>query len=317
MKTFKQFTTSSNGSLKNTHIEHPEDSVLNGDLSVLNWFTENGKISAKIDGAPAIVWGRNPKTENFFVGTKSVFNKRLIKINESHEDIDRNHDGNVATILHECLDNLPRTNNIYQGDFIGFGGEDYYQPNTITYYFPEKVTQRIIIAPHTEYFAENDLREASCQPLSRFRMDDDTNRVLFVKPWVTIDEHRDDIHELCKFARQMSTICEFPDYKQVRRIKQHLNACIRADIELDDLTLEAIASDNNCDVNVLRLWKLVESIKMDMFAYIDAENTVECYIGEERCDHEGYVLHNKYGTFKIVNREGFSRANFNLVREWD
>ena len=317
MKTFKQFTTSSNGSLKNTHIEHPEDSVLNGDLTVLNWFTENGKISAKIDGAPAIVWGRNPKTENFFVGTKSVFNKRLIKINESHEDIDRNHDGNVATILHECLDNLPRTNNIYQGDFIGFGGEDYYQPNTITYYFPEKVTQRIIIAPHTEYFAENDLREASCQPISRFRMDDDTNRVLFVKPWVTIDEHREDINELCNFARQMSTICEFPNDKQVRRIKQHLNACIRSEIELDDLTLEALAHDNNCDVNVLRLWKLVESIKMDMFAYIDADNTVECYIGEDRCDHEGYVLHNKYGTFKIVNREGFSRANFNLVREWD
>ena len=316
MKTFKQFTTSSNGSLKNTHIEHPEDSVLNGDLSVLNWFTENGKISAKIDGAPAIVWGRNPKTENFFVGTKSVFNKRLIKINESHEDIDKNHQGNVATILHECLDNLPRTDNIYQGDFIGFGGEDCYQPNTITYYFPEKVTQRIIIAPHTEYFAENDLREASCQPLSRFRMDDDTNRVLFVKPWVTIDEHRDDIHELCRFARQMSTICEFPNDKQVRRIKQHLNACIRNDIELDDLTLEALASDNKCDVNVLRLWKLVESIKMDMFAYIDAENTVECYIGEEMCDHEGYVLHNKYGTFKIVNREGFSRANFNIVKNW-
>ena len=79
MKTFKQYTTSSNGSLKNTHIEHPEDSVLNGDLTVLNWFTENGKISAKIDGAPAIVWGRNPRTENFFVGTKSVFNKRLLR----------------------------------------------------------------------------------------------------------------------------------------------------------------------------------------------------------------------------------------------
>ena len=54
-----------------------------------------------------------------------------------------------------------------------------------------------------------------------------------------------------------------------------------------------------------------------MFTYIEAENTVECYIGEDRCDHEGYVLHNKYVTFKIVNREGFSRANFNLVREWD
>ena len=316
MKTFKQFTTSANGSLKNTHIEHPEDSVLNGDLTVLNWFTENGKISAKIDGAPAIVWGRNPKTENFFVGTKSVFNKKLIKINESHEDIDKNHEGNVANILHECFDNLPRTNNIYQGDFIGFGGEECYQPNTITYYFPEKVTQRIIIAPHTEYFAKNDLREASCQPISGFRMDDDTNRVLFVKPWVTIDEHRDDIKDMCDFARQMSTICEFPDDKQVRRIKQHLNACIRADIEMDDITLEALAHDNEIDVNVLRLWKLVESIKMDMFAYIDCDDTMECYIGEEMCDHEGYVMHNEFGTYKIVNREGFSKANFNLAKNW-
>ena len=302
--------------MKNTHIEHPEDSILNGDLSVLDWFTSNGKISAKIDGAPAIVWGRNPASGKFFVGTKSVFNKKLIKINESHEDIDRNHKGNVAHILHECLDFLPRTDNIYQGDFIGFGGEECYQPNTITYYFPEKVTQRIIIAPHTEYFAENDLREASCQPITAFNMSDDTNRVLFVKPWVTIDEHREDIHEMCKFARQMSTICEFPDYKQVRRIKQHLNACIRADIELDDITLEALAHDNNCDVNVLRLWKLVESIKMDMFTYISCNDLIDCYIGEDMCDHEGYVLHNKYGTFKIVNREGFSRANFNIVKNW-
>ena len=76
--------------MKNTHIEHPEDSILNGDLSVLNWFTAKSKLSVKIDGAPAIVWGRNPATGNFFVGTKSVFNKVKIKINESHEDIDKN-----------------------------------------------------------------------------------------------------------------------------------------------------------------------------------------------------------------------------------
>ena len=298
--------------MKNTHIEHPEDSILNGDLSVLDWFTSNGTISAKIDGAPAIVWGRNPATGNFFVGTKSVFNKKLIKINESHEDIDRNHKGNVAHILHECLDFLPRTDNIYQGDFIGFGGEECYQPNTITYYFPEKVTQRIIIAPHTEYFAENDLREASCQPITTFKMHDDKWDVLFVKPWITIDEHRDDIQDMCNFARQMSTLCEFPNDKTVARIKRHLNACIKADIEMDDITLEALAHDNECDVSVLRLWKLVESIKMDMFAFIDADDSLECYIGEEMCDHEGYVLHNDYGTYKIVNREGFSKANFNL-----
>jgi len=301
-------------SMKNTHIEHPEDSVLNGDLSVLNWFTSNGKISAKIDGAPAIVWGRNPASGRFFVGTKSVFNKKLIKINESHEDIDKNHKGNVAHILHSCFDNLPRTDNIYQGDFIGFGGTDKFLANTITYYFDEIIDSNIIIAPHTEYFAEKDLREAVAQPIG-----DDVNyfwdncdNVLFFEPYVTIDQNRDDIQDMCQFARQMSTLCEFPDDKQVKRIKRHLNACIKADIEMDDITLEALAHDNQIDVSVLRLWKLVQTIKMDMFAYIDCESIAECYIGEERCDHEGYVLHNEFGTYKIVNREGFSKANFNL-----
>ena len=85
--------------MQNKHLEHPEDSVISGDLNVLNWFTANGNISAKIDGAPAIVWGTNPATNLFFVGTKSVFNKKLIKINHSHADIDNNHQGQVATIL--------------------------------------------------------------------------------------------------------------------------------------------------------------------------------------------------------------------------
>ena len=297
--------------MKNTHIEHPEDSILNGDLSVLNWFTANGKISAKIDGAPAIVWGRNPASGKFFVGTKSVFNKKLIKINESHEDIDRNHKGNVAHILHECLDFLPRTDDIYQGDFIGFGGEECYQPNTITYYFDERVTNSIIIAPHTVYQAKDDLRNAVVDNDAILKVRSDDN-VLFVRPFVTIDEHRDDIKDMCNFARQMSTLCEFPDDKTVTRIKRHLNACIKADVEMDDITLEALAYDNEIDVSVLRLWKLVESIKMDMFAFIDCEDTIECYIGEEMCDHEGYVLANEFGTYKIVNREGFSKANFNL-----
>ena len=86
---------------KNTHLEHPEDVILSGDLTVLNWFNstdvwDGANLSAKIDGAPAIVWGTNPATGNYFVGTKSVFNKKLIKINESHEDIDKNHTGTVS-----------------------------------------------------------------------------------------------------------------------------------------------------------------------------------------------------------------------------
>ena len=63
-----------------THIEHPEDTILTGDLSVLDAFTADNHYSVKIDGSPAIVWGTNPENGKFFVGTKSVFNKKTPKI---------------------------------------------------------------------------------------------------------------------------------------------------------------------------------------------------------------------------------------------
>ena len=55
--------------MKNIHIEHPEDCILTGNLSVLDAFFMPFILSLKIDGAPAIVWGRNPSSGNFFVGT--------------------------------------------------------------------------------------------------------------------------------------------------------------------------------------------------------------------------------------------------------
>ena len=295
------------------HIEHPEDMVLSGELSVLNWFTADSHISTKIDGSPAIVWGTNPANDKFFVGTKSVFNKKLIKINHDHREINRNHQGKVADILHKCLDNIHPTTGIYQGDFIGFGGNSTFLPNTIRYDFPEEdLNQEIIIAPHTYYECDDDLRNAIPHPL-QYTMKSDEN-VLYVQPKVTIDDDREDIQDMCSFARQMSTLCEFPSGKQVTRIKKQLNACIREGLEIDDITLEALAHDNNCDINVLRLWKLVQSIKHDMFSYIERQDEIDCYIDDEESDHEGYVLINEYGTYKIIDRELFSSANFNRVR---
>ena len=62
--------------MKRLHLEHPEDTILTGDLSVLDAFTADNHYSVKIDGSPAIVWGTNPENGKFFVGTKSVFNKK-------------------------------------------------------------------------------------------------------------------------------------------------------------------------------------------------------------------------------------------------
>ena len=98
------------------HIEHPEDTILTGHLSALNWLKTQGKISLKIDGCPAIFWGTDPANDKFFVGTKSVFNKVKKMICHSHEEIDRLYSSkpNLASKLHACFDYLPRTENIYQ-----------------------------------------------------------------------------------------------------------------------------------------------------------------------------------------------------------
>ena len=299
--------------MKNKHIEHPEDSILNGDLSVLNWFTADSHISVKIDGSPAIVWGTNPANNKFFVGTKSVFNKKLIKINHNHADVDRNHKGKVADILHLCLDNLPFTDNIYQGDYLGCGGTDSFNPNTIRYDFPDEVFQEIVIAPHTVYFAKKDLRDAVAVPMDFTLID--TLNCKFIQPEVTLKSDRVSMIDRCNFARQIATLCEFPNDKQVKTITRQLNTCIREEIEIDDITLDALASDNEIDVNVLRLWQLVRSIKWDLFSFIERDDEIECYINDDECDHEGYVISNDYGTFKLVDRDIFSKANFLKVRD--
>ena len=139
----------------NKHIEHPEDTILTGDLSVLNAFTADNHYSVKIDGSPAIVWGTDPENGKFFVGTKSVFNKRTPKVNYSIQDIERNHpDFELNSILIRCFNCLPRIGfegRVFQGDFIGFGGYRDYKPNAISYSFDTVQNVGVVVAPHTEY----------------------------------------------------------------------------------------------------------------------------------------------------------------------
>ena len=47
--------------MKNTHLQHPEDSILSGDLTALDWLLSDGDLSVKIDGAPAITWTSLPE----------------------------------------------------------------------------------------------------------------------------------------------------------------------------------------------------------------------------------------------------------------
>jgi len=55
---------------------------------------------------------------------------------------------------------------------------------------------------------------------------------------------------------------------------------------------------------------------MDMFFYIETDDSITCEIDGKETTHEGYVMHNKFGSYKIVNREEFSHQNFVLAKQW-
>jgi len=300
--------------MPNTHIEHPEDSILTGDLFVLNWFSEpDSIISTKMDGAPALVWGTNPENGKFFVCTKAAFNKKKIRLCYNEDDIFTHFGGQprVTQILIYCLEFLPRTTQVYQGDWIGFGkGLDTFKPQLITYKFPEIVRQDIIICPHT-YYTGDKLPEMVAHPItSKFAS---TKKVLFVQPNVSLNPYREDLADVCDFAKQMSTLCDFVNDRKAAEIKKEINACVREQRVVNE---NEIAEKCDCDINLIRLWKLVKSIKDDLFLFIHDEDVIECSINGEESFHEGYVIVNKFGMYKVVDREVFSHHNFVTPKNW-
>jgi len=290
--------------MKNTHLQHPEDSILSGDLSVLDWFMSESNLSVKFDGAPAIVWGTDPSTDTFFVGTKSVFNKRKIMIAHSHEEIDQFYSGNVAEILHTCFTNLPHYSGIVQGDFIGFGGDDTFTPNTITYIFDETIEQNIIIAPHTLYATDGELKDAyTIMDMVDMEEFEDTKCCKFVQPraWNVDDKYR--FSEIVGFARQMAQLVTFVDPLEAESLKIALNKCIREGRDVDP--------ENFDNSRLISYWFLIKSIKEDML-FLCRNNGPKSYIGNRKCGGEGYVRSNEFGMYKLVKREVFSHANFQM-----
>ena len=293
------------------HLNHPEDQILTGDLSVLDWFVNPGNLSVKIDGAPSVGFGINPATGKFAVATKSFLNKKKIKIAHSHQEIDAFYNGEVAEILHGLFDWAPREYGVWiQADWIGFGGQSEYTPNTITYTFAGVIQEKIILSPHTMYWGTDNLNTCKSAPMNFIITD--TPYVKFVKPDAYIAHGQTsfaDVKEVCDFARQMSTACEFVSDKQAAKIKQQLNALIRAG---EQITVENV-NEFDCDPNLIRLWALVKSIKDDCL-YLCRNDGPAAYINGNRIDAEGYVMSNEFGMFKLVNREVFSYHNFNSGR---
>jgi len=171
--------------MKNTHLEHLEDNILNGGshggreaiafLRSLGDMLESGaadtNVTVKWDGAPAVICGIDPQKNSFFVGTKSVFNSVTPKICYSESDVDKLYSaGQLNSKLkasYRYLSKLGITG-VIQGDLL-FTDDKYeamiggdmcvaFQPNTIVYAVPKDspVGQQIIqarlgIVFHTRY----------------------------------------------------------------------------------------------------------------------------------------------------------------------
>ena len=329
--------------MKNRHLEHPEDAILNegraGFYNVLDFLEQQkSKVTVKYDGAPAIVWGINPENDKFFVGTKSVFNKVRVKINYNHNDIEVNHRDKpaVASILHMCLEKLPRIGGVYQCDFIGYGGGSTYKPNTITYRFlPTPVSTRhdILVAAHTTY--EGDSLKDMCASFEFYdvsRDEYDLNRAKtdpfsqeetkFIDTSASFKSRNYRIGLYIAAARVAAKFVKFPTEEKGRQLKTYINSYIRMGLPLDAVKL---AKETKVNKSLFQLYNFIIEIKNMIMDDIEpTDNMVECYFKYDKenpnnnveCDHEGYVVSNEYGTFKFIDRHQFSYANFNSDK-WD
>ena len=307
--------------MKNTHLEHPEDSALLGKESVMqtiNYLRNcTGSCSVKYDGAPAIVFGINPENGKFFVGTKSVFNKVKVKVNYTHSDIEKNHGNNqkVAAILHTCLSEFPKNiEGIYQCDFIGYGGEVCFTPNTLTYNFDqcEGVLQSSIVAVcHTSYSGPT-IKEldASFVDSSDGGLFDSDSSVYFVDCNAQFTSRRRRVDYILGLASVVSNFVKYPDAKEVAQLQIAVNKCIR----------ENRPVSNVLSGNLLRLFNLLTHAKMLLMEGISVTgDQVDAKIDfgvDSLPGHEGYVHCNEYGAFKLVNRNVFSHYNFTLPKGW-
>ena len=292
--------------MKNLHLEHPEDMILEGNVKVFDALYETAHLSLKIDGAPAVVFGTHPENGKFFVGTKSVFNKKKDMICYSVEDVfnkyDRQTHDSLIRVLVNCLLYLPKIDGIIQADFIGVGGSNIYRPNTLEYHFSEIVTEKIILAPHTKYTTDSTLLECVAKPLVTHLIN--TKDVKWIQPSV------DRVFDGAEPPKIRTDNVKFLTAKEAKEAKTAINKLIKDGVELSDYNLFEILGCNH----LANLYQLLIEIKEELIDTFIVYDSPKCYVEGIQIKGEGFVMTTKYGMIKLIDRPEFAYANFNNGR---
>jgi hypothetical protein len=214
---FKDFLIESLDVEKLKHLEHLEDHIIHGGHEGVSHasetlsdvvaalegkprknFNQSTRITTKYDGAPSIVFGIDPRTKRFFVGTKSVFNKDP-KTAFTDDDIEQmyGHAPGLVQKLKAALKELPKimpkSGGIFQGDLmyeksdLRDNGKTFsFTPNTISYSADkESAMGRLInasnlgIVIHTRYTGKSleDMKASFDVDQSAFGKDPDVNMI--------------------------------------------------------------------------------------------------------------------------------------------
>ena len=403
MLTFKEILNED----KNTHMEHLEDEIINNGvsgattviqfLSSLKDMLSGGKsktnITVKWDGAPAIFAGINPENGEFFVATKSLFNKTP-KINYTVADIDANHgSGGPSDKLKVALKYLPDLGmkGIYQGDIMFSKGDLKKQtiddnsmltfgPNTITYAVPEDSDlasqmrkASLGVVWHTKYTG-NTIESLSAQFGVDSNIFNKTKNVWFDDAYVNtanaatftpsetktlqnkISQIKGSVKKAGKFLNELSK--DKTKWGLAPLMKVFFNTKIRAGARIAD-TKKLVSEYEQYYMD--RMSKEIDSKKSDIgkqkYKNIEKEQkkilkkfktelyfTMATYLGIMTAKDmvvkkletiesigtflktddgykvtapEGFVaIDSKGGAVKLVDRLGFSHANFTIAKDW-
>lgn len=381
---FKQFIKEDLGSFgKLTHLEHVEDHIFHDDAVGFNHAKEvlhavhdriqgkptASKISTKYDGSPSIVFGREPRSGKFFVGTKAALSKTPT-LNFTPEDLKRNYGDRpgLHNALSHALEHLPKVTpgkGIYQGDLMYTGDtvhEDnkqyHFTPNTLMYSVDKESPEgqkikgaKMGIVVHTRYHGR-DLGSmiAGFEPdLHKFKKHKDVH---VIDPQIKLDKTvggPDVSKEFLKHmqAAEMARLKAHPTmFKDTvghkEHIKKYINDTVRSGEKPTPMGLKGALTafykreaeklktptgklkkkeqllqhlkhiDNHHERynSLLEIHHHLQQAKRSLLGALDKTNPFETSVDGREVPGEGFVAVHHGHPSKLVDREGFSKLNF-------
>ena len=168
--------------------------------------------------------------------------------------------------------------------------------------------EEIIIAPHTVYTADSDLRDAVAAPMKFIITDTPYCKFVFPKAYIWSGSYLEgadgfEMPPIIDLIREVYNKTTFVSDKEAAQIKKNVNKSVR---EGYPMTNEDFLGNES----LMHLYGLMTILKQEL--QCQCRNVgPRAFIGQDEISAEGYVLSNELGTFKLVNRRVFSAANFN------